>query len=202
MTLPGPRAFEWNLFHCGVLENSCVDIDGVLCADPTEEENDDGDKYRFFLEHAAPKIIPTRKLKYIVSSRLEKYRPETEKWLENNHVYYDQLFMLDSTARERREKGLHAVFKSTIYRDSNCGLFIESSVGQAMRIHSDTGKPVYCVENNTLYNDITMLPSQNAAVVKNSNKLRMLFSRIPILRKLYRKMKRFLASYNKRIFRS
>ena len=39
-----PRVFEWNLMHGTVLANSCVDIDGVLCLDPTDEENDDGEE--------------------------------------------------------------------------------------------------------------------------------------------------------------
>ena len=31
-----PRIFQWNVMHHVVLEESCVDIDGVLCIDPTE----------------------------------------------------------------------------------------------------------------------------------------------------------------------
>ena len=38
---PMPRIFSWNLMHRSLLSSACVDIDGVLCVDPTEEENDD-----------------------------------------------------------------------------------------------------------------------------------------------------------------
>jgi len=44
--LPLPRIFAWNLMHSWILEHACVDIDGVLCIDPTEEQNDDGPRYR------------------------------------------------------------------------------------------------------------------------------------------------------------
>ncbi len=47
--LPFPRMFEWNLMHHPMLERACVDIDGVLCRDPTDVENDDGSRYADFL---------------------------------------------------------------------------------------------------------------------------------------------------------
>lgn len=63
-----------------------MDIDGVLCADPTPEENDDGEKYRHFLLNTPPLFIPKVTIGTLVTSRLEKYRPETEAWLQKNHV--------------------------------------------------------------------------------------------------------------------
>ena len=42
---PTPRVFEWNLMHHdSIIPQACVDIDGVLCEDPTDEQNDDGPK--------------------------------------------------------------------------------------------------------------------------------------------------------------
>ena len=41
------------------LASACVDIDGVLCIDPTAEENDDGPRYREFLSCAKPLYLPT-----------------------------------------------------------------------------------------------------------------------------------------------
>ena len=43
--VPQPRVFEWNIYHHNILSISGIDIDGVLCVDPTPEENDDGEKY-------------------------------------------------------------------------------------------------------------------------------------------------------------
>ena len=48
-----------------------MDIDGVLCADPTPEENDDGEKYRHFLLNAPPLFIPKVTIGTLVTSRLE-----------------------------------------------------------------------------------------------------------------------------------
>lgn len=73
-----PRVFEWNIFHHALISNACLDMDGVLCEDPTERENDDGENYLKFLESATPRFIPTQKVAHIVSARLEKYRPQTE----------------------------------------------------------------------------------------------------------------------------
>lgn len=33
--LEPPRVFEWNLYHHPIISDSCFDIDGVLCYDPT-----------------------------------------------------------------------------------------------------------------------------------------------------------------------
>ena len=54
-----PRLFEWNLLHHSYLEYAMLDIDGVLCVDPMEEENDDGPRYLRFLEGASSLLLPT-----------------------------------------------------------------------------------------------------------------------------------------------
>ena len=42
------------MIHSTSLENCCVDIDGVLCKDPTAEDNDEGPNYERFLSNAVP----------------------------------------------------------------------------------------------------------------------------------------------------
>lgn len=59
-----------------------MDIDGVLCADPTPEENDDGEKYRHFLLNTPPLFIPKVTIGTLVTSRLEKYRPRRKPYPE------------------------------------------------------------------------------------------------------------------------
>ena len=76
-----PRFFQWNIMNHGILKKACLDIDGVLCVDPTPEENDDGPRYREFLLNAQPLFIPRTEVGTLVTSRLEKYRPETMAWL-------------------------------------------------------------------------------------------------------------------------
>jgi uncharacterized HAD superfamily protein len=146
-TVPQPRVFEWNVMHHSILERACVDIDGVLCHDPTEAENDDGEGYLNFLKCARPRFIPTMKIGELVTSRLEKYRPETEAWLASQGVQYNQLVMLDlPSAEQRRMLGAHADFKAKHYGSSNAELFIESEFRQAQDIARISGKPVLSME--------------------------------------------------------
>jgi uncharacterized HAD superfamily protein len=151
-----PRVFQWNLLNSWIYEYSCVDIDGVLCEDPTEEENDDGEKYIHFLQHSAPKYLPPCMIEVLVTSRLEKYRFHTEEWLKKHSIQYKHLEMLDLPNKETRVRlGIHAKFKSKIYQKYNhTALFIESSKFQSEEIHNQTGKNVFCVENMIFYNRI------------------------------------------------
>ncbi|MBZ9676457.1 phosphoribosyltransferase [Mesorhizobium sp. ES1-1] len=148
-TVPHPRMFQWNFMHHIFLEQSCVDIDGVLCLDPTEAENDDGPAYEKFLGEARPLHGPTRKIGWLVTSRLEKYRKLTEAWLDKHEVRYDKLIMLDLPSKaERQRLGVHGSFKADFYRKSGALLFIESEYRQAENIARLSGKPVLCVETH------------------------------------------------------
>ncbi|TPI20575.1 MULTISPECIES: phosphoribosyltransferase [unclassified Mesorhizobium] len=147
--VPHPRMFQWNFMHHVFLEQCCVDIDGVLCLDPTEDENDDGPAYEKFLAEARPLLGPTRKIGWLVTSRLEKYRKLTEAWLASRDIKYDHLIMLDLPNKaERQRLGAHGSFKAEFYRKSDAILFIESEHEQAQRIAKLSGKPVLCVETN------------------------------------------------------
>jgi orotate phosphoribosyltransferase len=142
--LTNPRVFQWNVMHHNFLENFCVDIDGVLCRDPDENENDDGEAYLSFLNTVEPKIIPKLPAGYLVTNRLERYRPETEAWLKRHGVQYKQLFMLDlPSKKERMQIAGYGSNKAKIYRDlPSSTLFIESDFQQALQIAQESGKPV------------------------------------------------------------
>lgn len=146
--VPLPRIFEWNIFHHLTVNFMCFDIDGVLCKDPTPEQNDDGEEYRRFILNAEPLFLPTQKIRSLVTSRLEKYREETKVWLEKHGVEYENLYMLDlPDAETRRKLGVHAKFKSSVYgRDIVSTLFVESELRQAIEISNSTGKDVFCTE--------------------------------------------------------
>lgn len=148
-----PRKFEWNLFHHVDLEHSCVDIDGVLCLDPSDMENDDGTKYEYFLKNAKIKYKPSRKIGYLVTSRLEKYRSLTEEWLKNNDIEYGKLIMMNvASAEERRKLGSHGKYKGEVYKQlKDAILFIESEASQAEEIREISGKSVICVDNNSFF---------------------------------------------------
>ncbi|MGP3698096.1 phosphoribosyltransferase [Rhodobacter sp. NSM] len=149
--LPGPRIFQWNFMQHPVLERACVDIDGVLCLDPTSAENDDGAAYLEFLASARPLYQPGHRIGTLVTSRLEKYRAETEAWLSARGILFDRLVMLDLPSQaERIRLGAHGSFKAEVYRQSDAPLFIESENRQARRIADISGKPVLCLETHRL----------------------------------------------------
>jgi uncharacterized HAD superfamily protein/adenine/guanine phosphoribosyltransferase-like PRPP-binding protein len=150
--MPHPRIFEWNAFHHPQIANSCFDLDGILCVDPTSHENDDGPRYLEFLRTARPLIVPTQRIGHIVSARLEKYRAQTEQWLADHNVSYGQLHLIDlPNAAERRRLGTHASHKAKIYQDTNAILFYESDLKQAREIAQLSGKPVLCIADMALY---------------------------------------------------
>ena len=148
---PAPRMFEWNLMHHPWLASACVDIDGVLCIDPTAEENDDGPRYREFLSCAKPLYLPTVPVGALVSSRLEKYRTETENWLARSGIVYGALHLMDlNRAEDRRRLNTHALFKANVYSSNpDWRIFIESDPSQAETIAKLTGKAVVCVNGMT-----------------------------------------------------
>ena len=168
-TLSSPRIFEWNVMqHPGILANACLDIDGVLCHDPTPEQNDDGEKYRNFLLTAKPIYLPTHEIHSLVTSRLEKYRPETEIWLKQWGVRYQNLIMLDlKSAEERRRLGSHAIHKALHYKKSHATLFIESEYIQAQEIARLSGKDVLSIENSSICSPGALSISKGVQVLRN-----------------------------------
>ena len=113
-----PRVFEWNMFHHQLVSRMCFDLDGVLCEDPTDEQNDDGEKYIDFVLNAPLKVKPTFEIGYIVTSRLEKYRDITEQWLKNNGIRYKELIMMQYKTKE--ERILYETFRYIkLWMDSN-----------------------------------------------------------------------------------
>jgi uncharacterized HAD superfamily protein len=143
-----PRYFQWNILNHTSLEKACFDIDGVLCVDPTNDQNDDGEKYRSFLINAAPLYVPGSKIGTLVTSRLEKYRKETEEWLTNHGVKYNKLVMLNLPDQKARQKAnCHGTHKANEFKKNQYKLFVESDLGQAKEINRITKKPVFCTAN-------------------------------------------------------
>ena len=147
-TVPLPRYFQWNILNHTTLEKACFDIDGVLCADPLPEQNDDGEKYIDFILNAPPLFIPGSKIGTIVTSRLEKYRAQTEAWLKANNVKYNDLVMLDLPDMAARQKANnHGGHKAKAYMAKPYVLFVESELNQAIQINKIAKKPVLCTAN-------------------------------------------------------
>lgn len=185
--LKHPRVFEWNLMHRAFLQECCVDIDGVLCVDPTELQNDDGPAYKEFLRNASPLVIPSYPVGHLVTSRLERYRGETEQWLKKHNVAYGMLHMLDlPDAKTRRLLGCHASFKAEVYgRLTNTELFIESEPDQAKLIANLSGKHVLCFSTQEMCD-----PAHS--FVQMQNKTRSLARRV--LGKVVRESKKLISN--------
>lgn len=140
-----PRVFEWNVFHHPKLRDFCVDIDGVLCREPTSKESDNTNNYRDFLTTVKPNIVPNHRIGWLVTSREKKYRPETEAWLDEHSIEYDKLIMSDEPdMRTPRERADHIEHKVDLYNATDSDLFIESSRNQAVKICKESNKPVFC----------------------------------------------------------
>lgn len=180
--LNSPRLFEWNIFsHQYLMPKMCFDMDGVLCEEPLRDDNDDGEKYIRFICNAKVKFYPSGTLGCIVTSRLEKYRKQTEDWLERKGIKYNSLVMLSATAEERVRNNLHAIHKAKYYGQSDYVLFVESDEKQAIEINRITKKPVYCVANGVFYT------GGLEYILKNETKDRLLeyLRKIPLLKWLY-----------------
>lgn len=147
-----PREFEWNLMHGQSLSNCFVDIDGVLCVDPTDEENDDGARYIEFIRTARPYLKPSARIGTLITARLEKYRGHTMAWLAEQNIEYDNLIMMGyATMQERQAAQQYAQFKATAFARSDAVLFIESEDALAADIARISGKPAVCVETHEIY---------------------------------------------------
>ena len=150
--VPMHRMLEWNVIHHPFLRYACVDIDGVLCRNPSAAEDDDGEKYLKFIREVAPYINPGYPIGNLVTCRLEKYRAETEMWLKKHDIEYKKLIMMDLPSKQARAKVSRSDYKADSFNKTEAMLFIESSVKQAREIAQKTGKSVFCTSDHQFYN--------------------------------------------------
>jgi orotate phosphoribosyltransferase len=170
--IPTPCVFAWNVMHHCLLAHSCVDIDGVLCRDPSLAEGDVGTAYVTSITNVQPRCVPTYRIKYLVTCRPERYRRLTEDWLSRHGIAYDNLIMRASrTARaERNGSGSDAIFKASVYKRTDTQLFIVSSPGLAYDIARLSGGDVLCTDTMEL-----VRPSMIRGVIRGTTRpLRML----------------------------
>lgn len=153
-TVRGPRAFEWNMAKHARLARWGFDMDGALCRDPVKWENDDGDRYIRFIEKAEPVFLPMRPIGHVVTCRLEKYRSETEQWLQRHHIEYQALHMMPYETKGERisacRNGGRGLWKASVIKDIGTEFFIESCPSQAGVIAREAGIPVWCIGNQRL----------------------------------------------------
>jgi uncharacterized HAD superfamily protein len=149
-----PRMFEWNWWRNWWTQYALCDLDGVLCEDwKGKSEVTDDIEFARHVKEVAPLYIPQMPIKAVVTSRIEKYRKETEKWLDKHNVMYSKLIMHPaSTPEQRRQMNDHAIRKAEAYMQiPESNLFIESDVKQAAQIFKLTQRPVLCIDSMTMF---------------------------------------------------
>lgn len=144
--------YPWFLWKSNRIKDCVLDMDGVLCRDCTREEDDDGERYRQFLETADLKFRTDHRFVAVVTGRLEKYRPQTEDWLRRHGLRPDKVIMGPWSSIEERRIAGPAAWKGSVYRKmSQALLFVESSVREAPVIAQVSGKTVFCIDDQVTY---------------------------------------------------
>ena len=137
---------EWSTLHIPFNHYTMVDLDGVISQDWTglRTEGEHEAKYRKHVTEAHCLIHPSYPIHSICTSRLEKWRPETEAWLKRNGIKYGKLLMNPATSCvERVKTDGFAGWKTRAYLSHpDARLFIESSKDQAQAIAWRSEKPV------------------------------------------------------------
>lgn len=146
----GFAVYEWNLFaHGNLTRRTLFDLDGVFCLEPPDERNEEA--YLQYIKNPIPLYIPTGDLISICTFRLEKYRQETLDFLHGIGAAHVNLYMYPAQSYVERQGVAPWQYKADMYMDDYWLLFVESEDYQARKIHGLTGKPVVCIESNTVY---------------------------------------------------
>lgn len=150
--IPQPRIFEWNFLHSkkGKLAS---DMDGVICENCPPGVDGDEELYVKWLEKARPYLIPPFEIDVIISNRLERYRPQTEKWLQKHQVRYKELILWD--IKSKKERGEYAQNKIKALLKIEPNTYWESSYGQAKEIWKATKIPVISTDRMVLIGKTT-----------------------------------------------
>lgn len=148
-----PRTYEWNIMHRKIASYAgkgilAVDMDGVLCANAPKGADADEAWYLEWMRNANPYLIPGFEIDIILTSRLEKYREQTECWLRENDVRYKELHMWDVPDKSLR-KGF-AKYKIDALLSIKPDMYWESDWEISQRIWDETRIPTLCIDEMTM----------------------------------------------------
>jgi orotate phosphoribosyltransferase len=158
--LPWPHILEWNVFNSVLSPHVAVDFDGILCYDCPPGDDDDGPRYRRFLETARPLYLPRRvPIPLIVTARLEKYRQPTEAWLRRHGIRWGKLVMGPWGNLKERHKHDMGAYKARHFEEWARRhratppplMFMESDDRQAQTIARITRRLVVCPGTGKCY---------------------------------------------------
>ncbi len=156
--LPFPHLLEWNIFNTFLTQFIMFDMDGVFCPDCTVEIDADEKLYVEWMRDVNPikaRVPNMYHANAICTGRPEKYRQETEEWLDRHGFKYQNLYMWPDS-KEKRDRGGHhsknvAEFKSSKFKDSKSIVFVESCDIQSRMIAKNTEKYTLSINNGKLY---------------------------------------------------
>lgn len=135
---------------------ACIDIDGVICRDPTPHENANHNLYMKFMKEVKPNFQTDIQLGILVSARLEKYRPIIVDWLNKNNFKYKDLVLYDAPNESIRDaKGFNQIikFKYKVLVDSGFNLFIESNhyIAKGLK-NRNPNYNIFCTQTDSFIN--------------------------------------------------
>jgi hypoxanthine phosphoribosyltransferase len=90
---PMPHFFEWNWSNSFLIPRMAVDLDGLLCPDPSEKVAANPQEYIEWMKNVKPNQFRfnRRPVPAIVTMRPEDTRDITIEWLNKHRIYYDEL---------------------------------------------------------------------------------------------------------------
>lgn len=122
-TLPTPWLFEWDVMHSPSSSRMCVHFESVLAPDGA----------------GAPSVFPYDEIGWIVTSRSESRRFETETWLRNRGIAYTELLMGCTDLAE-------------VCRNLEADMLVVYSASHASRIARSASNPVFSIEAGATVN--------------------------------------------------
>jgi hypothetical protein len=150
--LPPPHFLEWNFPNHGPYwgaysaelagiyrKGVASDIDGVCVHD----EDSGGELGKPYL---APRVC---ECPLLITGRAEKWRKLTEDQLNDHGIRWTRLEMLPNGMNPTWQNC--ALHKALVFRESECGLFIESCPLQAELINHLSKRPVICPRTEKVY---------------------------------------------------
>ena len=169
-----PRLFQWNLFHHKHLAHSCVDLEGVL---QRTRPGGPGDRGRHVASSPppAPFHVPSTVIGHVVTTRPERERVAIEAWLASHGIRYRALHMRADGAAPVTAPvtadGL-AAYRAGVYGRTRAVLFVAAHPHEAATIAAASGKPVLCLQTQTVHTGRSPDP---VAVARNLRNLPLRF---------------------------
>jgi len=146
-----PHLLEWNFANSPFAAHCGTDMDGIICDDFAQYEDDDGEQYIEAMRCRRPRHLFRRGVRAIVTSRLEKYRRQTVAWLEQHGVRYDSLIMGPWRTQAERAVADVAGWKAEQCRNHGVAAYFESDRATAEQMAGRSGCPVCCPESRRIY---------------------------------------------------